>query len=149
MRAVIQRCFYGRVEVDNKIVGEIGRGIIVFISVEKEDDLSDAAYIIEKTASMRIFDYGNGKMNLSVKDIGGEILLVSEFTLCGDCRRGTRPNFSSSMGFNEAQKMFDYVTNEFKRLGFTVQTGVFGAMMKVDISNDGPVTILLDSKKTF
>ena len=149
MRAVVQRCFSAGVEVDNKTVGKIGKGILIFLSVEKEDTLTDAAYIIEKTASMRIFNDNDGKMNLSVKDINGEILLVSEFTLCGDIRKGKRPNFSSSMGFEDAEKMYDYVAQELENLGFVVETGVFGAMMKVDISNDGPVTILLDSRKTF
>jgi len=149
MRAVIQRCFDGSVKVANKTVGKIGRGIAVFLCVEKEDTVNDAAYIIEKTISMRIFDDKNGKMNLSVKDINGEILLISEFTLCGDIRKGTRPNFSLSMGFADAEKLYDYVTSKLKKLVFSVETGIFGAMMTVNISNDGPVTILLNSRKTF
>ena len=149
MRAVVQRCLSASVEVDNKIVGKIGSGILVFLSVEKDDTSADAAYIIEKATCMRIFDDSGGKMNLSVKDVAGEILLVSEFTLCGDIRKGKRPNFGASMGFADAERMYNDVTCELEKLGFAVQTGVFGAMMKVDISNDGPVTILLDSKKMF
>ena len=149
MKLIVQRVSRASVEVCGAVVGEIGAGLLALVGCRFDDTEKDAAHLAAKMSALRIFQDPDGKMNLSVKDVDGEILLVSEFTLCGDVRKGKRPNFGASMGFTEAEKMYDYVADEIRKLGFVVQTGVFGAMMKVDISNDGPVTILLDSRKMF
>ena len=147
MRAVIQRVNNASVEVDGKTVGEIGKGLLVFLGVGDGDTDRDLNYIADKTAGLRIFSDDDDKMNLSVTDINGEILVVSQFTLYGDCRKGRRPNFTSSMEPVTAEKMYEDFIKTIESKGIKTAHGVFGADMQVSISNDGPVTILLDSSK--
>ena len=149
MRAVVQRVKKSSVKVDGEVVGSIQNGLNVLIGICGDDTLEDLKYIIDKIVNLRIFQDDNDKMNLSVKDIDGEILAISQFTLYGDCRRGRRPNFMSALGGNEAKVIYDKFIEMLKETGIKVETGVFGAHMDVEIQNDGPVTILLDSKKTF
>lgn len=147
MRAVIQRVNNASVEVDGKTVGEIGKGLLVFLGVGDGDTDRDLNYIADKTAGLRIFSDEDDKMNLSVTDINGEILVVSQFTLYGDCRKGRRPNFTSSMEPVTAEKMYEDFIKTIESKGIKTAHGEFGADMQVSISNDGPVTILLDSSK--
>ena len=149
MRAVVQRVKRSSVKVDGEIVGSIGNGINVLIGICAEDTLDDIKYIVDKVVNLRIFQDDNDRMNLSLKDIDGEILAISQFTLYGDCRRGRRPNFMNALGGNEAKVLYDEFIHMLKDTGVKVETGVFGAHMDVEIQNDGPVTILLDSKKVF
>lgn len=149
MRAVVQRVTYSNVEVDGVIVGEINRGFNVLLGISKEDTEEDMKYIKDKIINLRVFSDENDKMNLSLLDIKGELLLISQFTLYGDARKGRRPNFMNALGGEEAKKFYDKFIEMMKETGLKVQTGIFGADMKVDIKNDGPVTILLDSSKNF
>lgn len=149
MRAVVQRVTYSSVEVDGVIVGEINKGFNVLLGISKEDTEEDMKYIKDKIINLRIFSDENDKMNLSLLDIKGELLLISQFTLYGDARKGRRPNFMNALGGEEAKKFYDKFIEMMKETGLKVQTGIFGADMKVDIKNDGPVTILLDSSKNF
>lgn len=149
MRAVVQRVKKSSVKVDGEVVGSIKNGLNVLVGICGDDTLEDLKYIIDKIVNLRIFQDDNDKMNLSVKDIEGEILAISQFTLYGDCRRGRRPNFMGALGGNEAKVIYDKFIEMLKETGIKVETGVFGAHMDVEIQNDGPVTILLDSKKTF
>ena len=142
MRAVVQRVTSSKVVVDGQITGAINKGINVLIGISCDDNEEDLKYI-------RIFEDENFKMNKSLMDIGGEILVISQFTLYGDCRKGRRPNFMAALGGEEAKKLYDQFVLMIKECGIKVETGIFGADMKVDIQNDGPVTILLDSKKNF
>lgn len=151
MRAVIQRVTRASVEVDKNIIGEIEKGLLVFLGVGHEDDEKDIDYLVEKIVNLRIFEDENEKMNLSLRDIEGDILVISQFTLQGDVRKGRRPNFSGAakpilaeplyLKFIEKCKTYE----ELRR----IEMGAFGADMKIDLLNDGPVTILLDSKKEF
>ena len=147
MRAVVQRVTYSSVEVDGVIVGEINKGFNVLLGISKEDTEEDMKYIKDKIINLRIFSDENDKMNLSLLDIQGELLLISQFTLYGDARKGRRPNFMNALGGEEAKSFYDKFVEIMKETG--VETGIFGADMKVDIKNDGPVTILLDSSKNF
>lgn len=147
MRAVIQRVTEASVKVDGKITGEIGKGILIFLGVGEGDTEKDLKYIADKTIGLRIFSDENDKMNLSVQDIGGEILVVSQFTLYGDCRKGKRPSFSSSMEPVAAKRMYEEFIEYVSEQGIRTAHGIFGADMKVELLNDGPVTILLDSSK--
>lgn len=147
MRAVIQRVNNASVTVDGTIVGEIGKGLLVFLGVGDGDTEADLKYIAEKTAGLRIFSDDDDKMNLSLKDIGGEILAVSQFTLYGDCRKGRRPNFTASMEPVGAERMYEKFIAMIRDMGIKTECGIFGADMQVAISNDGPVTIILDSSK--
>lgn len=149
MRAVVQRVKKSSVKVDGQIVGAIQNGLNVLIGICEDDTLDDLKYIVDKVINLRIFHDDNDKMNLSVKDINGAILAISQFTLYGDCRKGRRPNFMSALGGNEAEKLYDKFIEMLRETGVEIATGVFGAHMDVEIQNDGPVTILLDSKKTF
>lgn len=149
MRAVLQRVTEARVEVANKVVGEIGAGLLVLLGVARDDSTSDADYLTEKTINLRIFDDADGKMNRSLVDISGEMLVVSQFTLFGDVRRGRRPSYSDAAEPEKANELYEYFVERVRSPGLKVETGVFQAMMKVSLINDGPVTILLDSKKTF
>ncbi|CAM2076270.1 MAG: D-tyrosyl-tRNA(Tyr) deacylase [Clostridium sp.] len=149
MRAVVQRVTYSSVEVDGVIVGEINKGFNVLLGISKDDTEEDMKYIKDKIINLRVFSDENDKMNLSLLDIKGELLLISQFTLYGDARKGRRPNFMNALGGEEAKKFYDKFIEMMKETGLKVQTGIFGADMKVDIKNDGPVTILLDSSKNF
>ena len=149
MRAVVQRVTYSSVEVDGEIVGEINKGFNVLLGISKEDTEEDTKYIKDKIINLRVFSDENDKMNLSLLDIKGELLLISQFTLYGDARKGRRPNFMNALGGEEAKKFYDKFIEMMKETGLKVQTGIFGADMKVDIKNDGPVTILLDSSRNF
>ena len=149
MRAVVQRVTYSSVEVDGEIVGEINKGFNVLLGISKEDTEEDMKYIKDKIINLRVFSDENDKMNLSLLDIKGELLLISQFTLYGDARNGRRPNFMNALGGEEAKKFYDKFIEMMKETGLKVQTGIFGADMKVDIKNDGPVTILLDSSRNF
>ena len=149
MRAVVQRVAKSRVTVDDRVSGEIGKGLMILIGVEDGDTEKDASYIASKTAGLRIFEDENDKMNLSVKDVGGDILAVSQFTLLGDVRKGKRPICSSAARPEEADRLYQKVIEELRQDGLRVEEGVFQTHMMVDILNDGPVTILLDSRKNF
>ncbi len=149
MRAVVQRVSQAAVVVLGQTVGAIDRGLLVLLSVGQDDDDADLAYMIDKIAGLRIFSDEAGKMNLAVSDVGGSILLVSQFTLHGDARRGKRPSFTAAMAPEPAAAMVDRCARAWRDQGLPVQQGVFGADMQVSLCNDGPVTILLDSKKLF
>lgn len=149
MRAVVQKVSSSSVRVDGRTIGEIGKGFNVLVGISCEDTLQDLAYIEEKVAGLRVFADAEDRMNLSLKEIGGEILLVSQFTLYGDARRGKRPSFIQAAKGEEAKTLFDTLADNLRNRGFRVETGEFGAFMEVSIVNDGPVTILLDSTKTF
>ena len=149
MRAVVQRVTYSSVEVNGEIVGETNKGFNVLLGISKEDTEEDMKYIKDKIINLRVFSDENDKMNLSLLDIQGEVLLISQFTLYGDARKGRRPNFMNALGGEEAKKFYDKFIEMMKETGLKVQTGIFGADMKVDIKNDGPVTILLDSSRNF
>ena len=148
MRAVVTRVHHASVTIDGKINGQIGRGFLVLLGVGPNDTHETAVKLADKICNLRIFEDENGKMNLSVQDVGGSILLVSQFTLLGDARKGNRPSFTGAAVPEKAIPIYERVIFELaKRL--PVQTGVFGADMQVELVNDGPVTILLDSKRTY
>jgi len=149
MRAVIQRVNYAEVCVNQKRVSQIGQGLLVYLGIGNDDNEADKKYMAEKIPLLRIFEDSSGKMNLSVKDIQGEILLVSQFTLYGDCRKGRRPGFDAAMAPDQARKMFDEIAQMIVNEGYKVKTGIFQAHMLVRSENDGPINILLDSKKLF
>ena len=145
MKAVIQRVREAKVEVDGKTVGQIGRGILLLLGVEKGDGERDADWLAEKIGNLRIFEDEKGKMNLSVKEIAGELLAVSQFTLAGNCAKGRRPSFDSAAPPEEANRLYEYFVGKLRGLGLPVETGVFQAMMQVSLTNDGPVTFILES----
>ncbi|SES97105.1 D-aminoacyl-tRNA deacylase [Anaerobranca gottschalkii] len=149
MRAVIQRVSRASVTVDGDKISEIGKGFLVLLGVGQDDGEGDISYIVDKITNLRVFEDENEKMNLSLKDIGGELLVVSQFTLYGDCRKGRRPSFSSAANPEEANRLYLEVCDRLRTQGFAVKQGKFAAMMDVELVNDGPVTILLDSKKNF
>lgn len=149
MRACVQRVSRASVTVGDEVTGKIGGGMLVLLGVMQEDTDSDLQYMADKTTSLRIFEDEDGKMNRSLLDTGGEILVVSQFTLYGDCRKGRRPSFIAAAEPAKAEQMYEKFVNEIAERGLTVATGRFRAMMDVALVNDGPVTILLDSRKTF
>ena len=149
MRAVVQRVSRASVAVEGKITGEIGRGFLVLLGVAKNDTAADADYLAEKISGLRIFEDSGGKMNLALADVNGAVLAVSQFTLHGDVRRGKRPSFDSAAPPDQARKLYEYFVERMRALGLRCETGVFQAMMQVELVNDGPVTILLDSEKKF
>jgi D-tyrosyl-tRNA(Tyr) deacylase len=149
MRAVVQRVKNSQVKVENEIVGEIRKGLNVLLGISKDDTIEDVLYLKEKIINLRIFEDEEGKLNHSLKDIGGELLVVSQFTLYGDCRKGRRPNFMEALGGAEAITLYEEFLKCCKEEISIVEKGVFGAEMEVTIVNDGPVTILIDSKKKF
>jgi len=149
MRAVIQRVSHAKVTVDGEIVGEIGEGILVLLGVAEDDSVKEAVYLLEKTLNLRIFEDADGKMNLSLLDIKGELLVVSQFTLYGDVRKGRRPSFIRAAAPDEANRLYEFYVGEARKRIGKVETGRFQAMMTVELVNDGPVTILLDSEKLF
>jgi D-tyrosyl-tRNA(Tyr) deacylase len=149
MRAVVQRVSRASVTVDGQIVGKIERGLLVFLGVTHADTEASADYLADKISGLRIFEDDAGKMNLSLIDIGAAVLAVSQFTLYGDVRKGKRPSFDEAARPERALKLYEYFVERVCALGLRCQTGVFQAMMQVELVNDGPVTILLDSEKSF
>ena len=149
MRAVVQRVKRATVSVDRAVVGGIAHGVVVLLGIARDDTKLDSAYLSDKIASLRIFDDQEGKMNLSVKDISGGVLIVSQFTLYGDVRRGLRPSWIEAAAPEVAQPLYDFFVRQMRTLVDNVATGSFRAMMDVELVNDGPVTILLDSRKLF
>ena len=147
MRAVVQRVKKGSVEIEKKEIGKIEEGLIILLGVGQDDAEKDVEYLAEKIVNLRIFEDKEGKMNLSVKDINGQILVISQFTLYGNCRKGRRPSFISAALPEKAVKLYDYFVKYIKNYGLKIETGEFQAKMLVKIYNDGPVTILLDSEK--
>lgn len=145
MRAVVQRVSFARVEVEGAVVGEIGRGLLVLLGVTHADTAAQADWLAEKIVSLRIFPDDAGKMNLGLEEIGGELLVVSQFTLHGDCQKGRRPSFVAAARPEQAEPLYRHFCDAARLLGIRVATGEFGASMKVSLCNDGPVTLLLDS----
>jgi D-tyrosyl-tRNA(Tyr) deacylase len=149
MRAVVQRVSRAKVTVNDWTAGEIGLGLLVLLGVGHEDTESDATYLAEKIAGLRIFEDGDGKMNRSVVDVGGSVLAVSQFTLFGDVRRGKRPSFDDAAPPDLARRLYEFFVERIRAAGLRCETGRFQEMMQVELVNEGPVTILLDSKKGF
>src|ERR1700731_4190949 len=149
MRAVVQRVGRCRVTVEANVVGEIGEGLLVLLGVSKTDSEVAADYLVEKIVGLRIFEDTEGKMNLSVQESGGAVLVVSQFTLYGDVRRGKRPSFDAAARPEEAKRLYEYFVRKVRVAGLRCETGQFQAMMEVELVNSGPVTILLDSEKAF
>jgi D-tyrosyl-tRNA(Tyr) deacylase len=149
MRAVVQRVSRAQVAVQGEITGEIGLGLLVLLGVGRDDTEADALYLAEKIAGLRVFEDRQGKMNLSVKDVGGSLLTVSQFTLYGDVRRGKRPSFDEAAPPEKARALYEFFVSEIHAAGLPCETGRFQETMKVELVNEGPVTILLDSKKNF
>ncbi len=144
MKALIQRVKRASVSIDNELYSKIGVGLLVFLGVEKTDTEENADKLVDKISKLRIFEDENEKMNLSVRDISGEILVVSQFTLCGDCKKGTRPSFDAAAKPDEAVKLYEYFVDKVKSLNIPCQTGKFRAMMDVELINDGPVTLWVE-----
>ena len=149
MRTVVQRVKRASVKVDNRIVSEIERGLLVLLGVAEDDTEGDIEHMVNKTANLRIFEDEAGKMNLSLLEVGGEALVVSQFTLYGDCRKGRRPSFIQAARPEKADKFYQAFIEALSGLGIDVKAGIFQAFMDVELVNDGPVTILMDSKKVF
>ncbi len=149
MRAVVQRVGRASVSVDGQTIGRIGRGLLVLLGVGEQDKERDLEYMVNKILGLRIFPDDAGLMNRSLLDVGGELLAVSQFTLYGDCRKGKRPSFVKAMKPLEAEEMFDRFVEACRSRGVVVETGRFGAMMDVELVNEGPVTLLIDSSKLF
>jgi D-tyrosyl-tRNA(Tyr) deacylase len=149
MRAIIQRVSRAKVAVSGDTVGEIGPGVLVLLGVGTGDTRSDADYLAEKTIGLRIFEDPDGKMNLSVSDTGGALLVVSQFTLYGDVRRGKRPSFDTAAAPQQARELYEYFVEKIRATGLRCETGRFQETMQVELVNEGPVTILLDSGKAF
>ena len=145
----MQRVTRASVTIDGEITGEIEHGLVVLLGIARDDTKHDADYLVPKILALRIFDDAEGRMNLSVKDIDGGLLVVSQFTLFGDVRRGLRPSWSDAAAPEPAEPLYDYVVESSRKLHRRVETGSFRKMMQVELVNDGPVTILLDSRKTF
>ncbi len=149
MRAVVQRVTDSSVEVAGQIVGQIAQGLLVLLAVATDDQREDADYLADKIVNLRVFTDEDDKMNLSLSDTGGAMLVVSQFTLYGDVRRGRRPSYTDAAAPEKANELYEYFVARARAGGVRVETGVFQAMMKVSLTNDGPVTILLDSRKLF
>ncbi len=149
MRAILQRVTEARVEVGGRLVGEIGKGLLVLLGVARDDEDRDADYLVEKITNLRIFTDEEDKMNLSLSDTKGAMLVVSQFTLYGDARKGRRPSYSDAAEPEKANTLYEYFVGQTRARGIRVETGVFQAMMEVSLVNSGPVTIMLDSRKAF
>lgn len=145
MKVVIQRVIKSSVRINNKEVAKIGKGFSILLGISKDDNFEKADYIIKKIYNLRVFSDENDKMNLSIQDINGELLIVSQFTLYADCKKGNRPSFINAAPPEEAEKIYEYFINECKKNNLKVETGEFGADMKVELINDGPVTIILEN----
>ncbi len=149
MRAVVQRVSQASVTIAGKIDGEIGQGLLVLLGVHKDDTDKDASYLAEKCVNLRIFEDDQGKMNNSLVDVSGSMLVVSQFTLYGDCRKGRRPSYNDAAPPEQANRLYEIFVSEVEKHEIKAETGTFQAMMEVGLINDGPVTILVDSTKTF
>lgn len=149
MRAVVQRVTESSVEVNNRVIGKIGQGLLVLLGISSEDTEKDSEYILRKILGLRVFNDQEGNMNLSVSDISGELLLVSQFTLYGDARKGNRPSYIRAAKSDSSKIIYDSFIKKLEASGVKFETGKFGADMNVSIKNDGPVTILLDSERNF
>jgi len=149
MRAVIQRVSRAQVRVSGQSTGSIGAGLLVLLGVGRGDTSQEADYLLDKIVQLRIFEDAQGKMNLSLLEVGGELLVISQFTLYADCRKGRRPSFTDASAPDDAQKLYDYFVGAARTRGVKVATGIFQAIMEVELVNSGPVTILLDSSKNF
>jgi D-tyrosyl-tRNA(Tyr) deacylase len=149
MRAVIQRVSEASVTVEGKLVGKIGKGVLVLLGVSQQDTEKDVTYLVDKILNLRIFEDETGKMNLSLLEVGGQMLVVSQFTLYGDVRRGKRPSFTEAASPEKAKKLYELFVQESSKFLNGIQTGIFQAMMNVHLTNEGPVTILIDSDKRF
>lgn len=147
MKIVLQRVLEAKVEIDGRVNGEIGKGYLLFVGVSNDDTTEIADKMIEKIARLRIFEDENGKTNLSIDQVGGEVLVVSQFTLYADCKKGNRPSFTNAGGPEMAEKLYEHILSRCRELFKNTQCGVFGADMKVSLVNDGPFTIVLDSKE--
>lgn len=147
MRAVVQRVKKSHVEVDGKITGQINKGLMVLLGISDEDKIEDIDYMVDKITNLRIFEDADNKMNLSLLDVGGEILVVSQFTLYGDCRKGRRPSFIRAARPDKAQELYNLFISKLEGMNIVVQSGIFQADMTVYIENDGPVTLIVDSEK--
>ncbi|MGA9545677.1 MAG: D-aminoacyl-tRNA deacylase [Candidatus Sulfotelmatobacter sp.] len=149
MRAVVQRVSRAQVTVNSEIAGKIGLGLLVLLAVGRDDREADATYLAEKIAGLRVFEDAEGKMNRGAQDVGGSVLAVSQFTLYGDVRRGKRPSFDAAAPPEKAHQLYEFFVEQIRAAGLRCETGCFQEMMKVELVNEGPVTILLDSRKTF
>ena len=149
MRAVVQRVRHASVHIDNNTTGQIGYGLVVLLGIRTDDTTRDLQWMADKTVNLRIFEDDEGKMNRSLADINAEMLIVSQFTLYGDCRKGRRPGYSSAAPPEIAEPIYDRFIEEIKSRGIKTATGTFRAMMEIELVNDGPVTLLLDSEKNF
>jgi D-aminoacyl-tRNA deacylase len=147
MRAIVQRVTSGNVEIEGRVVGSIAKGLVVLLGVSEKDTNEDVAYMSEKILNLRVFDDEEGKMNFSLLDIQGELLVVSQFTLYGDCRKGRRPNYMAAAKPEKADELYNEFVKLCKAQNIKTETGVFQADMKVNIMNDGPVTLIVDSEK--
>ena len=146
MIAVIQRCSRGQVTVSDKVVGEISHGLVIFLGVQKNDTENDAEFLVNKICGLRIFNDENDKMNLSIKDVNGSALVISQLTLCGDTKKGRRPSFIKAATPDDGNRLYEYFMSEMKKSGVPIESGEFGAMMDVELVNNGPVTFVLNSK---
>jgi len=145
MRVVVQRCKKSSVTVEGKVTGQIDFGLVLLVGITHDDTEKDALYLADKVANLRIFEDESGKMNNSLKDVQGAILSISQFTLYGDSRKGRRPNFMSAARPEHAEPLYDFFNQTLREMGIEVQTGIFGAMMEVNLINDGPVTLIVES----
>jgi D-tyrosyl-tRNA(Tyr) deacylase len=146
MIAVIQRCSRGKVTVSEKVVGEIDNGLVILLGVQRGDTEKDADFLVNKISGLRIFSDENDKMNLSIKDVNGSALVISQFTLCGDTKKGRRPSFIKAATPNDGNRLYEYFMLEMKKGGVPIECGEFGAMMDVELVNNGPVTFVMNSK---
>ena len=146
MIAVIQRCSQGKVTVSDKVVGKISHGLVILLGVQKNDTENDAEFLVNKICGLRIFNDENDKMNLSIKDVNGSALVISQFTLCGDTKKGRRPSFIKAATPDDGNRLYEYFMSEMKKSGVPIESGEFGAMMDVALVNNGPVTFVLNSK---
>jgi len=144
VKALVQRVKKASVTIDDKLYSKIDQGLLVFLGVQKGDSKENADKLAQKLVNLRVFEDENDKMNLSLKDVGGQMLVVSQFTLCGDCKKGTRPSFDNAELPDKANELYEYFVSKIKEQGIKVQTGSFGAMMDVELINDGPVTFMVE-----